>query len=238
MTKAYADNWPPSPMYMCSLVGQATARLGSDKEIQILIGYVEDSKLNYSDYGRCILLLALGKADTAPIALQCIKGKTSYPPKWYEDINNPGITYKEAEAALAGFVSTRDEWKTNRPEEVLEEMATGSKQHRLDIQFDLLDIPAIQELCRLRAQVSRPVTEGGNGYPVDNWRGITIPDNLNHAMYHIMNVMIQQQYTRLGAPVFTTDHKYIKEELTHAFCRVMFALAIHLQGGVIDQNES
>lgn len=73
--------------------------------------------------------------------------------------------------------------------------------------FHLIDPYA---LCAI-AKVHK---EGAEKYGADNWRGIPIPDNLNHAIQHI--------YAYLAGD--TQD-----EHLAHAACRLIFALALEIE---------
>lgn len=83
---------------------------------------------------------------------------------------------------------------------------SGGKQSKLDYRFDLIDPSAMFALANICAT-------GAEKYGEWNWRRIGVNDNLNHALAHI--------YAYLAGD--TQD-----EHLEHAFCRVMFALSLHL----------
>lgn len=87
----------------------------------------------------------------------------------------------------------------------------GGQQSKLDYRFDLLDPAAMFALASV-------LHYGVNvrGYPANNWRAISVDENLNHAMMHIL-AHLQGD---------TQD-----QHLEHAFTRMMFALGVHLQGG-------
>jgi len=82
----------------------------------------------------------------------------------------------------------------------------GGKQARINCRLDLIDPLAIIRLGEV-------LEEGLHKYGKDNWRLIPVGDHLNHALYHI--------YQHLA-----NDDK--EDHLAHAFCRLMFALALVL----------
>jgi hypothetical protein len=79
----------------------------------------------------------------------------------------------------------------------------GGKQSKLDYRFDLIDPPAAFALAHVLAI-------GAEKYGEQNWRNITLEDNLNHALMHIFAYL---------AGDTQDDH------LEHALCRLHFALA-------------
>lgn len=85
----------------------------------------------------------------------------------------------------------------------------GGKQSKLNYRFDLIDpltMFALAEVCAY----------GAEKYGAFNWRRIDIESNLNHALTHI--------YAFLAGDT-QDDH------LQHAFCRLHFALSLHLTPG-------
>lgn len=82
----------------------------------------------------------------------------------------------------------------------------GAKQNNLEVAFDLIDPLALMELAHVHWY-------GATKYSPDNWRGITIEDHINHAIAHLYKFLLNKE----------------KEELTHAFCRICFALAKYLR---------
>lgn len=87
----------------------------------------------------------------------------------------------------------------------------GGQQSRLPYRFDLLDSHAMFALAEV-------LYYGVDirGYPENNWRSISAESNVNHAMAHIF--------------AWLNGDKQDKH-LEHAFCRLMFALGVELQGG-------
>lgn len=85
----------------------------------------------------------------------------------------------------------------------------GGMQSKLDFRFDLIDPLTMFALAEV-------VSYGAKRYAPWNWRRIDIPSHLNHALTHIYAYM---------AGDTQDDH------LEHAFCRLMFALSLHLTPG-------
>jgi hypothetical protein len=85
--------------------------------------------------------------------------------------------------------------------------AQGGKQSRLDYRFDLIDANAMFALAKV-------MHEGAQNYDVDNWRKIDTKSHLNHAQSHIWAYMAGDKQD---------------EHLSHAFTRLMMALAVSLQ---------
>lgn len=90
--------------------------------------------------------------------------------------------------------------------------AAGGQQSELHYRFDLIDGPALFALAQVLDYGTRV-----RGYPEQNWRLITVEDNLNHVLMHI--------YAHLAG-----DRQ--DKHLEHAFTRMMFALGVELAGGV------
>lgn len=82
----------------------------------------------------------------------------------------------------------------------------GALQAKLPFRYDLIDNKA----NRMMAEV---LATGAEDYGIDNWRGISIEENINHAIDHLMAEANQ-------------DYSSGENHLAHAMCRVMFALAI------------
>lgn len=99
-------------------------------------------------------------------------------------------------------------WSPDSPTVVNE---NGGKQSALPFRFDLIDARAL-------ATVAEILHDGAEKYGQDNWRRISVESNLNHAIAHI--------YGHLAGDV-QDNH------LGHAACRIIFALAVLIQGGPI-----
>lgn len=85
----------------------------------------------------------------------------------------------------------------------------GGTQSKLEYHFDLVDPLTMFVLAQVLA-------EGARTHGLWNWRRISERDNINHALAHI--------YAHLAGDT-QDDH------LGHAFCRLMFALSLHLTPG-------
>ena len=81
----------------------------------------------------------------------------------------------------------------------------GATQTKLPTRMDL--IPADVLL-----QASATLSEGADKYGEWNWKGITVEDNLNHALTHVYRYL---------------DGDNSEPHLVHAICRLMFASHIH-----------
>ena len=81
----------------------------------------------------------------------------------------------------------------------------GAIQTKLPTRMDL--IPADVLL-----KVSSVLAEGADKYGEWNWKGITVEDNLNHALTHVYRYL---------------DGDNSEPHLVHAICRLMFASHIH-----------
>ncbi len=92
----------------------------------------------------------------------------------------------------------------------IETNEVGGKQSKLDTRCDLLDGRAMLVLARV-------LKEGADKYEPDNWRKISEQSHINHALTHLFNYLI-------GDPD-TTDQA-MEDELAHAFCRLMMAVAV------------
>lgn len=100
------------------------------------------------------------------------------------------------------------------PEAPVETTPTGGQHSAMPYRFDLLDaksIFAIAEILHYGTNVRK--------YPANNWRSISVGDNLNHVLMHIFAYM---------------DGDTQDEHLKHALTRMMFAVGVELQGGPID----
>lgn len=80
----------------------------------------------------------------------------------------------------------------------------GAKQSNIETRFDLVDPLAMLEMANV-------LYHGEIKWGEDNWRGFDVNKHLNHAETHINKYYL------------TNDIN----ELTHAFCRLMFAVAKH-----------
>lgn len=78
----------------------------------------------------------------------------------------------------------------------------GGKQSKSEYRFDLVDTKAIFGMCHV-------LNNGAIKYGDNNWRKIPTQEHINHALIHL--------YAYLAG-----DRQ--DEHLTHAMCRVMFAI--------------
>ena len=90
--------------------------------------------------------------------------------------------------------------------------AKGGEQSACPYAFHLLDGDAMFRLASILAY-------GAERYEPNNWRRIDLKDHLNHALQHIMAYL---------AGDTQDDH------LGHAFCRMMFVIAMEEEGQVYD----
>jgi hypothetical protein len=79
----------------------------------------------------------------------------------------------------------------------------GGKQSYSPYRFDLLDAQAMLRLAAIAGK-------GAEKYGVDNWRKLSIEDNINRAIIHLYAYLAGDRQD---------DH------LAHALCRVLFAAA-------------
>lgn len=91
----------------------------------------------------------------------------------------------------------------------------GAKQSRTLYAFDLLDPHAMFEM-------TKSLKEGAEKYGVDNWRGISVRDHLNHMLIHA--------YAYLAGDK-SDDH------LSHIMCRAMFAQAVDIEDNMVVRFE-
>jgi len=80
----------------------------------------------------------------------------------------------------------------------------GAQSHTL-CRFDIIPPVALFETAKV-------LKEGAEKYGVDNWRYIEINDHLNHAIQHIYGYLSGDR---------------TEEHLSHAVCRLMFALELY-----------
>ena len=84
--------------------------------------------------------------------------------------------------------------------------AAGAKQSKIDGRFDLLPALAVKEVAVVLA-------EGEAKYGKDNWKGLSIDEINNHVYNHLLDY--QQDANT--------------EDLSHAACRILMALQLHLE---------
>lgn len=80
----------------------------------------------------------------------------------------------------------------------------GGKQTKLSGDLTLLPPQALLE-------ISKVLKSGAEKYGIDNWRKISVQENLNHALYHIVRYLMND----------TSEN-----HLVNASCRVLFALDV------------
>jgi len=118
--------------------------------------------------------------------------------------------------------SDRTELLKDNDKEV-REFPNGAKSSHINSAFQLVPAQAV-------ALVSRVLYEGQKKYGKENWYGLPIEDNLNHALRHVFAVLSEMQCTnRLKCSTGNSSkrHQFTQEqvdELSHASCRLLFAL--------------
>ncbi len=93
------------------------------------------------------------------------------------------------------------------PDTPMHTNAEGASQSDIPYRFDLMDAPSMFAMAKV-------LYKGAEKYGEDNWRNLTIEDNLNH--------MIAHAYAYLAGDMS-------ERHLEHVMCRAMFALGISLQ---------
>ena len=91
----------------------------------------------------------------------------------------------------------------------------GGSQSYVPVRFDLFDAASMFEMAKV-------LHVGAEKYGEDNWRLIDVEDHLNHLLMHTFAYL---------AGDATDDH------LSHALCRAMFALGVHLGLDDLSINE-
>jgi 5'(3')-deoxyribonucleotidase len=94
-------------------------------------------------------------------------------------------------------------------EEVDDDVVTnenGAKQSRIEGRYDLMPALALKEIAKVLA-------DGADKYGEDNWKGLSIDEINNHTFAHLLDY--QQDAN--------TD------DLSHAGCRILMALQLHLE---------
>lgn len=87
--------------------------------------------------------------------------------------------------------------------------ANGAKESDAPYAFTSVDGMALHRVAQIQHQ-------GDQKYGVDNWRGISEDDHLNHALAHVFAHLAGDR---------TDDH------IGHAAVRMLFALAVHIRPG-------
>lgn len=95
------------------------------------------------------------------------------------------------------------------PDAVMHTNEHGGRQSDLGVRFDLIDGKALAEMAAV-------LDHGAKKYGEDNWRAISVPEHLNHALVHAYAYISGDE----------SD-----EHLSHFLTRAMFALAVEIQGG-------
>lgn len=82
----------------------------------------------------------------------------------------------------------------------------GGRQHKVTQRVDLLDPTALLLMAEVMA-------EGAVTYGEENWRLISRNDHLNRALVHLLKYQV-------------AENIYDEDDLIHAACRVVMALAV------------
>lgn len=114
--------------------------------------------------------------------------------------------------AISGFTPPEVDDSLMDPE--IDINSKGGKQSALEGRWDLIPFSAIY-------QAAVVLKGGAEAYGVDNWRKISTESHLNHALEHIYSHL---ELKRLG---LDDDAEY---DLGHALVRLMFAVAIDIDG--------
>lgn len=101
------------------------------------------------------------------------------------------------------------------PDTLMIQTEHGGNHSHIPARFDLIDGEAMFKMAQV-------LHEGAESHGEENWRGVPIKDNLNHALMHIYAYLAKDG---------SDDH------LPHALCRIMFAVAVECQGGPIDVSK-
>lgn len=91
----------------------------------------------------------------------------------------------------------------------------GGKQSDIGVRTDLLPVSALLDISKVLAM-------GRNKYGPFNWHKITVEEHLNHAIRHCFKYLEEATY-KVG-------EVYTLEELSHAGCRILFALEMAKNG--------
>lgn len=93
----------------------------------------------------------------------------------------------------------------------------GGKQSELNANYCLLDARAMYSLAC--------VLNRGSKYGLDNWRKICKEEHVDHAINHLFKYIEMLRHDR-GQVNETRDSE---DDLAHALCRIMFALAKEIE---------
>ena len=103
-----------------------------------------------------------------------------------------------------------DVWAGVGPDVATKVSENGAGQSDIPYRFDLVDANAL-------AAIAAVLKQGADKYGAGNWRALEIEAHLNHLIMHA--------YAYLAGDT-SDDH------LSHIGCRALFALGVHLAGGV------
>lgn len=95
------------------------------------------------------------------------------------------------------------------PDAPLETKENGAKQSAVPYRFDLIDAAALADLAAV-------LKRGAEKYGVDNWRGLSVEDHLNHLVLHTYSHLAGDEQDR---------------HLSNVFARAMMALAVAIEHG-------
>lgn len=107
--------------------------------------------------------------------------------------------------------------KDDEPLELIDVNSKGGKQSALEGRYDLVPFSAIHEAAKI-------LKIGADKYGVDNWRKISTESHVNHALEHLYRHL---ELKRLD--LLYEDGDY---DLGHALVRLMFAVAIDMDGEI------
>jgi hypothetical protein len=96
------------------------------------------------------------------------------------------------------------------------EYGNGAKSSKIESAFELVPAQAL-------ALVSKVLYHGKEKYGKENWYGLPVSDNINHAVRHIYSTISEMQLSNRKNARHTFTAQQV-DELAHAACRVLFAL--------------
>jgi hypothetical protein len=91
--------------------------------------------------------------------------------------------------------------------------------------WELMDYRALDTIAQV-------FTNGAVKYAVDNWRAVPWQEHIRHAVRHAYKSLEDQQQQHLT----TNPPDQELDELSHAACRMLMALAVYLQASGVEDR--
>jgi hypothetical protein len=98
----------------------------------------------------------------------------------------------------------------------VKEYKNGAQSSKIESAFELVPAQAL-------ALVSKVLYHGKEKYGKENWYGLPVSDNINHAVRHLYSVISDMQLSNRRGAKHEFGMRHV-DELSHATCRLMFAL--------------